>query len=406
MVGVIEFLESGILVIIGVLGILILIIIGLTIVQKKVKKKLQSHEAQIKKFQDFQTELQKLQNSKESPEKVLINFDKYVKNSLRERFQLSDKIDYSTLSDIFERLNKPNLVKFTDDMLITIYSGESITKEKINQLVSQYAEIVKQERITPVFREHPEKEATGDLIKAPKLPPQKTQIKVLKTKNPMQVPIIKSAVFKTVSPSRIISQRKLTALDKKIQPVQKEKRGFFAWLFGSKSKTQQTPIQPQLGNKITIQRAPKQPIKLTQTPKAQIPAIETKRYFKDDQKTPPHLQKEKKGFFAWLFGSKPKKTIQPISKDSARSQQSQIQKPTQQVPVQQPQEEYGLGTYQSKDFKESSVKTQIPQTKIQIPKTKIRQIENPNLESIDDMDRIRKRIELIKKLRKEAKLTD
>jgi len=151
---VVNLFSTGVIAIVATLIILVLVIVFLTHTQKRIKNKLTVKHAQVKRFEKFYNELEVLRLSKENSNAVFKKLDKHVKNILKEKFQLAQHTDYSSMMHIFNDIKKPKLTKFCSEMLKQMYSGEKLERKKINKLIMDFEVIVKEERIRPVTKLH------------------------------------------------------------------------------------------------------------------------------------------------------------------------------------------------------------------------------------------------------------
>lgn len=496
-VEVINLLSPGVLLLGAVLILLVGVVLFLTLTQKHLKKKLSVRQAQMQRFQKFYGEIEQLRSSQEPPETTFKKLDEYVKSTLKERFQLGDKVDYSAMMHLFNTLDKKHLAQFCNQMLQVMYSGDKVDKKRLEVLINNFETIVREERIRPVQRVAGERVASS-LIK-PKPLPSQTQT----AKKPLPADIFKKSIENTpviTPPIKTIPAKPITLEPKAptvqltrrlpaqiTAPMQKpvKKRSWWMILLGIPAQQKIVNIEsPKITGEPKIlspsqelmlkdEAIQKQKLKTLLTPsKKEFPKkrkrtflqwllgihpeqLQTRMYMPGvdtlkQQDRPPQppvmdIPEKKKGFFGTLFEKKekapsdvlPDLTVPELPELFPTAPQEQSQPQQMPQPVQAPPRSDGSWSYANRfgGRKELTIPSQsatgvkkLPNDSFEIytvkeaitrPESEPQFVtpksvksapsvpafrENKHIEGIDSMDRIKNRIEMIHKLRREAKL--
>ncbi len=437
-------LGAGVIIIGIILVVLIATILILSLTHRKLQKKLVVHKTQAQKFQKFYGELEELRDSKEAPTEVFKKFDKYVKQALTQKFQLPERVDYSSMKKMFTKLEKNHLAQFCDQMLLIMYSGDDIDKQKLDGLIKNFEQIVREERLRPISTTPFAQVTNTHLISAKLAPPNVQKFVPLPVPSPEQ-----SIASKEKEPEKKkIDAKPIPKTDTKLE--KRKRRSFWSWLFGKKKKDNSPkPIKKPVVIPKGLPPQPKTPAKV-ETPK-----------------------KKRRSFWQWLFGNNEKKKEKFVSHEtgSINFKEGEVQNkeesklappkkkdalPDLQVPT--------LPSLVPKDEKPLTAQVKkIPAKPITMPKPKAQKpappikgaakplppkdgfvmytvkkeiarpaektpvlprlpsrfegqkqtndsvkkqdaLDHKQIESVDNMDRIKERIKLIRKLRKEANL--
>ncbi len=156
MADIITFLGNKIIILIAVLVVLITVAIILTIMNKRLKKKVIFKEIKEEREVFLRKEIANLRASKKSNEILLNSINSYARNFFRDAFLINQNLDYLELRDIFAQKDQPKIALFCHKMLQTLYSGGNIKKENIDELVDSLEKVVnefylaKQGALTPL----------------------------------------------------------------------------------------------------------------------------------------------------------------------------------------------------------------------------------------------------------------
>ena len=122
--------------------LIILLIIILWILYKKNKKVFKTLSIEKKKLSIYKNGLQELKTTSKEPNKDFKKLNKLTRSFLKEYFNLSQSKTYLELATHFKKQNQPEYTTFCKLMSKTEYSGNKITKEKLDKLVSMVSKIV------------------------------------------------------------------------------------------------------------------------------------------------------------------------------------------------------------------------------------------------------------------------
>ena len=165
------FLEPEII-FLAVLAISLIIFIAiLFIINKRLKKKVMSREAEHQKESSIAAQIQILKISREPLKTKLNEINKLARYFFQDAYSISIDKDYSEIKDILRKKEKNKAADFSDQMLKVLYSGEKITNEKISILLKSLDSLVKEEN--PQIKEV-KKEQIKLLIKEEQIPKQES----------------------------------------------------------------------------------------------------------------------------------------------------------------------------------------------------------------------------------------
>jgi len=143
---IITFLGERIIVLIAVSVILAIVIVTLTIIQKKLRKKIVFKEETETKENILIKEIESLKASKTSSEDTLNSINKIARNYFTETFRLRKNLEYSEMINLFKGKNRNSVMMFCQQMLKALYSGEKVEEEKLNDLINNLETIIKEEK--------------------------------------------------------------------------------------------------------------------------------------------------------------------------------------------------------------------------------------------------------------------
>lgn len=109
--------------------IALIVAITLTFIEKKPKKETQTQENKIQ----YEDKILKIIKSQKHNQEKLAEINSLAKEFFINNLKLKQK-EYDELNKEFEKLNKPELVKFSKIMIEVYYSGKLITTHEIEQL--------------------------------------------------------------------------------------------------------------------------------------------------------------------------------------------------------------------------------------------------------------------------------
>lgn len=128
-----------------VICILFLIIIILKVIEKGLNLKLLLKEKDRNLF--YRKEIEKMANLNEKPEKTLNRINNLVRNFFNEAFGCPYNLEYLELVDGFKKTGKKECISFCRLISEITYSGEEVSKEKINILINMFKKIIEKNKI-------------------------------------------------------------------------------------------------------------------------------------------------------------------------------------------------------------------------------------------------------------------
>jgi len=238
-----------------IIGIIVILTIIERILHKKVKIK-----REIEK-NEYKIKIKEIYHSKENYSQKLSKIDLLAKRFFNENFDLPLETSYSDIAEKMKSENKPLIVKFCQQMLITLYSGDKFDERvlknillNLNRIQENYRkplqERIRQKaisyepnKITPTTLQKksesmpsaPEKEKKGffNYFKKEEKPIKIVKLSELKREKQSPSPKIMPVAQKE-SQEKIIAGKKIAQIRK--EPT--EKKGFFSFL-----KKKEKPIK-------------------------------------------------------------------------------------------------------------------------------------------------------------------
>lgn len=129
--------------------LLIVLIVVLFIIHKGLKKKVSLKQQEKKREDILREKVEDLKTSKQPIDALLDSVDSFARALFKELYNIEKKYDYSELAEIFNEKNKRKVALFSRQMLLALYSGSKIKKEKINSLLKILEEIIDEEYLKP-----------------------------------------------------------------------------------------------------------------------------------------------------------------------------------------------------------------------------------------------------------------
>jgi len=149
-----NFLNLKWIIIVSSISLVLLIIIFILYsIEKKLKKKLDTHN---QKNNFYKNKLEKLKKSKLTPEQFIDRLNNIAKDFFKEAFNLPYSLEYSELTEEFRKKGKKECITFSELMIETAYSGEKIEKHKLNILTGLFEKIIDKNKIITQEEEKPE----------------------------------------------------------------------------------------------------------------------------------------------------------------------------------------------------------------------------------------------------------
>jgi len=131
---------SPVYILIAFIAISIIAAIILTIIELKLKKKVDSYKNKTENI--YVSELRKIASSNKENEKKLDMINDLAKKFFSEFFNTSPFLTYSEMVEEFKKRKEQKPREFCELMLFVYYSGEKITNEKINEIIRKLKEII------------------------------------------------------------------------------------------------------------------------------------------------------------------------------------------------------------------------------------------------------------------------
>ena len=171
-----SFLGTAMLILVIAVVVLAILAVALFIIHKRLKKKVVVKEQIEQKENIIKNKLENLRHSNMVPQESLKSLDELAKSFLKETFKIEKNLDYSEMIKLFEEKKRKNIAFFCNQMLMALYSGEKIEKNKINLLISGLEDIIREQ--------YPNMAKTRIEIKS--FPPQQP-VKQIEEKSPIKV---------------------------------------------------------------------------------------------------------------------------------------------------------------------------------------------------------------------------
>lgn len=150
-----------------VLAILFLVIIILRIVEKELWIRLQLRKKDRNLF--YRREIKELSGLRTSPEATLNYINRLARGFFIEAFGIPYNIEYSELIDEFRRIRRKECVSFCKLILELNYSGEKVTNNQLEILITLLKKIIGENKIlTKEEKESGEKKKAKEKIKEEK----------------------------------------------------------------------------------------------------------------------------------------------------------------------------------------------------------------------------------------------
>jgi len=130
-------------ILIGVIVITVLVLFGLWLFEKKLKKKVVQGRNTRNNF--YLEKLGKIDTS--SLSKSLKSISKIAKNFFAEAFKIKGVVEYSELRNFFKKKNNKKARRFCEVMTEIYYTKESINKNQIKELTNLLQEIISSNHI-------------------------------------------------------------------------------------------------------------------------------------------------------------------------------------------------------------------------------------------------------------------
>lgn len=173
----------------GILILVVLAIIGLTIVERKLNRKV------LKKKEEttfYQKKLAMIKSEENSPKEFLISLDALARDFFAQRFGIDRNAKYSNLIEEFKQQENTSAMRFCQRIQETFYAGEHLEPSELDLLARNLEHMIG-EGITPVVKK--EKKETKNIEK----PINKTIVKYLAegTKRGFSVPVLKQKLLES-----------------------------------------------------------------------------------------------------------------------------------------------------------------------------------------------------------------
>ncbi|PIN88999.1 hypothetical protein COU60_04970 [Candidatus Pacearchaeota archaeon CG10_big_fil_rev_8_21_14_0_10_34_76] len=91
--------------------------------------------------------LDKLKKSKKSSSEQVNELDKLSRKFFRDAFHINPNLEYSEIIGFFKKKNKRKIVNYCNSFINLYYTGEKISKNKVKEMISQFDDILRKERI-------------------------------------------------------------------------------------------------------------------------------------------------------------------------------------------------------------------------------------------------------------------
>lgn len=161
----------------------------------------------------YSDQVSRLRNLKENPETSLEILDALAQDFFRKRFHIKKNFEYSELVDFFREKNNLPASDFCRHMMESLYSGEEITQEKINDLLTDLEVIMDKDDPTRATEAY-HKSKLGSIIDS---------LNIFENEKERQAKdVYVGAKTKKIIKSRILENKKVLAPQKKKVEIAKE----------------------------------------------------------------------------------------------------------------------------------------------------------------------------------------
>jgi len=131
---------SPIYILIAFIVISILAAIILTIIEIRLKKKVESYKDKTENMYVY--EIRKIAVSNKDAQKKLDLINDLAKRFFSESLNINPQLNYSEMAEEFKKRKEEKLKEFCELMIFAYYSGEKISNEKINEIIRKLNEII------------------------------------------------------------------------------------------------------------------------------------------------------------------------------------------------------------------------------------------------------------------------
>lgn len=122
-------------------GIIILLIIILTVIEIRFKRRVKSA---LEGETIYKQKISELRNLKGEPDKVLNQVDRIARSFFKEVFNMNTNMEYAEMSEKFKQKNKMEISGFCRQMLEALYSGQA-DRERVKGVIQKLSKIILKE---------------------------------------------------------------------------------------------------------------------------------------------------------------------------------------------------------------------------------------------------------------------
>lgn len=121
----------------------IFLVISLSLIERKLSKKLEVEKDKVRVFQE---KISALKKANEKPEQLFFLLDELAKDFFRETYNLDMSLPYYERINLFSKTGNVYAKKFCEIMEEAMYSGEAMSQSKIQFLLKSFENYVEEEK--------------------------------------------------------------------------------------------------------------------------------------------------------------------------------------------------------------------------------------------------------------------
>jgi len=133
MASIVSLLLNPWVIFFGALIVVTVAIVALTVVERRMNRKLSIRKAEDESF--FQRQARYLNRMKNNPQQFILSLDRVAREFLKEKYQIDKSKKYSDLIEIFRKSGNRKAMQFCEEMQESIYGGVDLTAEKLDTML-------------------------------------------------------------------------------------------------------------------------------------------------------------------------------------------------------------------------------------------------------------------------------
>ncbi len=125
--------------------LLVLMILVALLILKKLKRQIKVEKSDRQRI--YLKAVKRIKGSTKTPSTKINELDKLSRRFFHEKFHLNPRLEYSEIISFFKKKNKRRISNYCDSFINIFYSGEKVGAKKIRNLISQFEQIIKEEKL-------------------------------------------------------------------------------------------------------------------------------------------------------------------------------------------------------------------------------------------------------------------